>query len=63
VLPSTGLFQRQKKFGHNIVRRRIGPETDVALTIDREVARLLAACRQPVAIEIQRGGLEIVPPA
>src|ERR1700724_4183187 len=53
------LFQRQKKFRDRLMLRHLREEAQ-PLAIDREVACFLAAGRKPVAIKVERGGLQIV---
>jgi hypothetical protein len=53
------LFQRQEQVRHRLMLRHLGEEAE-PLAIDREVAGFLAAGRQPLAIEVERGGLQVV---
>src|ERR1700733_12394176 len=57
--PSEGLFQRQKEFRDRLMLRHLREEAQ-PLAIDREVACFLAAGWKPVAIKVERGGLQIV---
>ena len=58
--PSEGaLFQRQEQVGDRLMLRHLRKQAQ-PLAIDREVARFLAAGRKPVAIKVERGGLQIV---
>jgi len=52
-------FSGKKQFRDRLVLRQLGEETQ-PLSIDREVACFLAAGRKPVAIKVERGGLQIV---
>src|SRR3954451_18772705 len=53
------LFQWQEQLRDRLMLRHLREETQ-PLAIDREVACFLAAGRKPVAIKIERGGLQIV---
>src|SRR5262245_10291538 len=53
------LLQRQKQFRDRLMLRHLREEAQ-PLAIDREVACFLAAGRKPVAIKVERGGLQIV---
>src|SRR5262245_54636670 len=53
------LFQRQEQFRDRLMLRSLREEAQ-PLAIDREVACFFAAGRKPVAIKVERGGLQIV---
>src|SRR5882757_1846848 len=53
------LFQRQEQLRDRLMLRHLREEAQ-PLAIDREVACFLAAGRKPVAIKVERGGLQIV---
>jgi hypothetical protein len=53
------LFQRQKTFRDRLMLRHFREKAE-PLAVDREVSRLFAARRKPVAIKVERGGVQIV---
>src|SRR5450755_4341523 len=53
------LFQWQKQCRDRLMLRHLREEAQ-PLAIDREVACFLTAGRKPVAIKVERGGLQIV---
>src|SRR5258707_3756468 len=52
------VFQRQEQLRDRLMLRHLREEAQ-PLAIDREVACFLAAGRKPVAIKVERGGLQI----
>src|SRR4051812_45409855 len=53
------LLQRQEQLRDRFMLRHLREEAQ-PLAIDREIACFLAAGRKPVAIKVERGGLQIV---